>query len=256
MKIYVAGPMTGIPSFNFPAFDEAAAWLRDMGHDVCNPAEHDRETHGNSIEASVTGDPADAAAVGFSLREALAYDLDWIARNADAVAVLPGWEGSKGAAAEIALARALGLIVAPWDTFGGIAYGEDLPVKADRITPDETTATSGEVRTVSSTGGEKGVKLARFDLIPANPLRQVAEHYGKGAAKYDARNWERGYEWSKSFGALMRHAWQWQAGEDIDVETQSNHMAAVAFHAFALLEFAATHREFDDRPTIKENPAA
>lgn len=105
-----------------------------------------------------------------------------------------------------------------------------------------------EIRTVSSTGGEKGVKLARFDLIPALPLRQVAEHYGKGAEKYEARNWERGYEWSKSFGALMRHAWQFWDGEDIDEETGSHHATAVVFHALALLEFTSTHPEFDDRP--------
>lgn len=107
---------------------------------------------------------------------------------------------------------------------------------------------TSEVRTVSSTGGEKGVKLARFDLLPAGPLSTVAEHYGKGASKYEARNWERGYEWSKSFGALMRHAWAFWGGEDIDVETGSPHMAAVVFHALALLEFAGTHPEFDDRP--------
>ena len=90
--------------------------------------------------------------------------------------------------------------------------------------------------------------LARFDLLPAEPLRQVAEHYGKGAEKYAARNWERGYEWSKSYGALQRHANAFWGGEDIDEETGSPHMAAVVFHALALLEFARTHEAFDDRP--------
>lgn len=104
-----------------------------------------------------------------------------------------------------------------------------------------------EVRSVSSTGGEKGVKIARYDLLPSEPLRLLAEHYGKGAAKYDDNQWRRGYEFSKSYAALMRHAWQWWAGEDIDEETGSPHMAAVAWHAFALLEFAATHPGFDDR---------
>ena len=107
----------------------------------------------------------------------------------------------------------------------------------------------GEVRTVNPvTGGEKGVKLARFDLLPASPLWQVAEHYGKGAEKYEDRNWERGYEWSKSFQALMRHAWSFWNGETHDPETGSHHMAAVVFHAFALMEFTETHPELDDRP--------
>lgn len=104
-----------------------------------------------------------------------------------------------------------------------------------------------EIRTTSSTGGEKGVKLARFDLIPPEPLRILAEHYGRGALKYDAHQWRNGYEWSKSFAALMRHAWAFWAGEDLDAETGSPHMAAVAWHAFALLEFAIDHPAHDDR---------
>lgn len=104
-----------------------------------------------------------------------------------------------------------------------------------------------EVRTVSASGGEKGVKLARYDLMPVGPLKQVAEHYGKGAEKYDAHNWRRGYEWSKSYAALQRHAAQFWGGEDIDEETGSHHMAAVVFHALALLEFAESHPDYDDR---------
>ena len=101
----------------------------------------------------------------------------------------------------------------------------------------------------TDTGGEKGAKLARFDLIPADPLRQVAEHYGRGAEKYADRNWERGYDWSLSFAALQRHAWEFWNGEDIDEETGSHHLAAVVFHALALLTFADTHPDGDDRPT-------
>lgn len=107
----------------------------------------------------------------------------------------------------------------------------------------------GEVRVVNpDTGGEKGQKLARYDLIPAGPLRLLAEHFGRGARKYEDRNWERGYAWSLTFAALNRHLWAWWGGEDIDAETGSPHLAAVAWHAFALLEFAETHPELDDRP--------
>lgn len=104
-----------------------------------------------------------------------------------------------------------------------------------------------ETRMTSSTGGQKGSKLARFDLLPADALRTVAELYGRGAAKYEAHNWRRGYDWSLSFAALQRHAWQFWGGEDNDEETGLPHMASVAFHALALLEFMDTHRGFDDR---------
>ena len=41
--LYVAGPMRGIPKFNFPLFDEVAEALRHKGHTVINPADMDRE---------------------------------------------------------------------------------------------------------------------------------------------------------------------------------------------------------------------
>lgn len=276
MRVYVAGPMRGYDAFNFPAFDRAAERLRGMGHEVCNPADHDREVYGEGIS------PETAEGLEFDLRGALAFDLDWIARNADAVAVLPDWWKSRGARAEVALAHALDIPVVMWNS-NGFRYGfldgdriregdtdvpslpridyapvgheelpesSEIPLGAARLTlryPLEVGA-SGEVRTVSSSGGEKGVKPARFELIPPRALFALAELYGKGAEKYEDRNWERGYEFSKSFGAMMRHAWLFWSGEDDDSETGKPHMASVMFHAAALIEFVATRPEFDDRP--------
>jgi len=112
-RIYVAGPMRGIVEFNFPAFHAATAKLRAEGWLVFNPAEKDNERHGVDIsKGNVTGDESIAARDhGFNLREALALDLDFICREADAIALLPGWENSKGATAEHATAVALGLSV-------------------------------------------------------------------------------------------------------------------------------------------------
>ena len=111
MKIYLAGPMSGIAEFNFPAFHAAAANLRQHGHEVFNPAERDNERHGTDIsKGNATGDQKLAAEQhGFSLRVALGEDLAWVCANADAIALLPGWEKSPGANAEWATARALKL---------------------------------------------------------------------------------------------------------------------------------------------------
>lgn len=106
---------------------------------------------------------------------------------------------------------------------------------------------SGEIRSVSRTGGEKGTKDERFDLIPISALTQLARHYGAGARKYDDNQWRKGYEWSKSYAALQRHLTAWWGGEDTDAETGSSHVTAVAWHAFALLTFIEEHPDFDDR---------
>ena len=89
MKVYLSGPMRGHPDLNFPAFHYAAAKLREKGFFVHSPAEED--------------DP--------DIRIALQADTSWICRQAEIVAVLPGWETSRGAKMEIALAHALGINV-------------------------------------------------------------------------------------------------------------------------------------------------
>ena len=124
MKIYLAGPMRGYPEFNFPAFYAGAARLRSQGHEVFSPAERDNERHGKDISKGNATGCLDQAAKehNFSLREALADDLGYICRHADAIALLPGWQHSKGALAEHATAYALGLeviLLHPSDIYGG-----------------------------------------------------------------------------------------------------------------------------------------
>lgn len=112
MKVYIAGAMSGVPHFNFPAFFEAAAKLKAEGHEVFNPAARDIERHGgvDISQGNENGCQKQAAKqYGFCLRTALAEDTDWICRHATAIAMLPGWERSNGARAEHALAVALGL---------------------------------------------------------------------------------------------------------------------------------------------------
>jgi hypothetical protein len=92
-RIYLSGPMTGLPAFNYPVFNAAAARLRAMGHTVYNP----------------TGDMDTPPAADFDIREAFAEYTAWICKDADAIAMLPGWNKSSGALAEYWLAVRLGL---------------------------------------------------------------------------------------------------------------------------------------------------
>lgn len=106
MKLYLAGPMTGIQYFNAPAFADAAFRLRLVGFEVFNPAENDIA---NGIELGKFNGTENLSEHGFSLRDILKQDLTWICDNAEGIAVLPGWEKSKGANTEVSLALALGL---------------------------------------------------------------------------------------------------------------------------------------------------
>ena len=96
MKIYIAGPMTGIEDYNFPAFHGAADQLRAMGHDPINPA------------------------TSFGGRQDLPYDMYIreavrMVAMADAIILLDGWERSKGALTEDMIAVTCGL---PFYEFG------------------------------------------------------------------------------------------------------------------------------------------
>jgi hypothetical protein len=110
-----------------------------------------------------------------------------------------------------------------------------------------------EVRTVSSTGGEKGVKPQRYDLLPKAALDAIAEVYRFGAEKYEAHNWRRGYEWSKSYSAAMRHMTAHWDGETLDPESGLPHLAHAGCHITFMLTWLAEQGEggqFDDRHTV------
>lgn len=259
-NLYIAGPMRNRPQFNFPAFFDAEKRLQEAGYKTFNPARRDEEA-GMDWQSS-DGTETMPVGSGFNIRECMAVDTAFICNEADGVALLDGWATSKGARAEKALAEACGLPV---------MYVEEWLQASETPEDDEETplrvevpergveaverplsaavAENGEVRvTNETTGGQKGQKLARFDLIPVQPLTEVAKLYGAGAQKYADRNWEKGYAWSLSYGALMRHVTQFWDGESMDSETKRHHLASVIFHCLALMQFERTHPELDDRP--------
>jgi len=116
-KYYIAGPMTGIPYFNFPAFDKAKRYIEDnlAQNEIFSPADHDRSLLGKPNDwlplpkDSTENWKSWAIPNAPELRQMLGDDLSWIAKNATDIYMLKGWENSRGAGAEWALARALGL---------------------------------------------------------------------------------------------------------------------------------------------------
>ena len=92
-RIYIAGPMTGLPDFNYPAFNCAAERLRGLGFDVENPAENPEPHCGSWL-----------GYMRMAIRQL---------SHCDGVVLLPGWQNSRGARIEHQLAHQLGLIVVP-----------------------------------------------------------------------------------------------------------------------------------------------
>ncbi|QNO12689.1 nucleoside deoxyribosyltransferase [Arthrobacter phage Snek] len=105
MRLYLAGPMTGYPRWNFDAFERGASALRSAGFEVVCPAEADL----------AEGFDPDAPAELFTrehLIAALRRDVELVLES-DGVALLDGWRQSKGALAERSLARAAGIPARP-----------------------------------------------------------------------------------------------------------------------------------------------
>lgn len=86
------------------------------------------------------------------------------------------------------------------------------------------------------------------DLVPPEAILALAQHYTRGARKYERRNWEKGMAWSRCYNSLMRHALAWMGGEDRDPETGTHHMIAVAWNAIALFVYSVRGAGVDDRP--------
>jgi hypothetical protein len=108
-----------------------------------------------------------------------------------------------------------------------------------------------EIRVVNSvTGGEKGQKPERHELVPVEPMDEVARVYGFGCGKYAKNNWRLGYDWGLSYGAARRHLNAFWRGEDLDPESGLHHLAHGVFHLLTLMEYGRTHPELDDRYII------
>lgn len=88
-RVYVAGPMTGMPELNFPAFHAEANRLRNAGYEVANPAEINPD-------------------IGAKWQDCMRADIEQLVR-CDAIVLLPGWEKSRGATLEHHIAKQLDL---------------------------------------------------------------------------------------------------------------------------------------------------
>lgn len=128
MKLYLAGPMRGMPNYNFPAFWIAATELRTKGYTVYSPAEHDWER--NYVVATYGGEyilqsnPVPYLGPKKAKKCVVRIHPDWVEEDlrvvvlredvaelacCDALALLPGWSESEYSKVEICVAVLLQL---------------------------------------------------------------------------------------------------------------------------------------------------
>ena len=125
-RIYLAGPMRGLPNHNFPLFYQASGMLEMWGYTVINPAKMDiedgrAEWNWNTNEIILDN--------SFTIENALARDFREIL-DCKAIVLLPGWEASEGAQKELEFALAIGL-----QAF--VYTGADAPISIERDNPVE-----------------------------------------------------------------------------------------------------------------------
>ncbi len=110
-RLLLCGPMRGLPHYNAPAFEAAAAQLRAAGYEVVSPVEMDRAA--GFDHATMTATPG-------QVRQFQTAVLAEIA-GSDGLALLPGWEKSEGVRAEVDVARRWGKPFLTVDAWIGMA---------------------------------------------------------------------------------------------------------------------------------------
>lgn len=275
---YLGGPMTNYDKWNIPLFLSVDKILTRNGWKIYNPGQHD-------IDNGLDPDTYPELPEGWSLSGCLRWDLARIAEDAECVIFLPNWRHSTGSGKEYRVTRDVGKPVYEIIRIDALQRFVELRLVPEDEKPDafirhmdhvvgvrgtengdpnkvQWTHTvgpqapvklpEGETRVVDAkTGGEKGSKLERTDLIPKDVLLSLSAHYGRGCAKYADRNWERGYKWSLSIAALERHLFAWESGQDLITDDPLfegvSHLDAVVWHAMALRAFELRGIGTDDR---------
>lgn len=86
-----------------------------------------------------------------------------------------------------------------------------------------------------------------MELLSVPALKAIAEVLTYGCSKYSAHNWRNGFDWSRLYGAALRHLTAHLEGEDKDPETGLSHLAHLGCCVMFLLEHEIKGLGTDDR---------
>ncbi len=116
LTLYLAGPMSGIPQFNYPEFHRIAKELRDAGYTIISPAEQDSVAMQAAAMGSKDGlvggqmpvDNPGITVTGETWGDVMARDVNLIFSKCDGVVCMPTWGKSRGARLEVFVANITG----------------------------------------------------------------------------------------------------------------------------------------------------
>ncbi len=232
--------MRGFKDYNFPAFHEGAALLREAGWKVESPAERDEQDETHAAEMEKLEDFSQGI---YTLAQYMEHDLAMVCRS-DAVFVLPGWEKSQGARLEAHVAWECDIPVYSLATTAEI----EPPHRGTDLWPVEKPLGSGGVlaskigsptpREILPTGSSarKDIPITTgvIDYFPA-ALAAVAAVSKAGNDKHnpgEPLHWARSKSTDEA-DAIGRHLIE-RGG--VDPETGQRHSAQLAWRALALLQ--------------------
>lgn len=100
---------------------------------------------------------------------------------------------------------------------------------------------------------EKGLKFdsqkVPLDLLPYEALEEIGKVLAAGERKYGTANWAAGIELRRLLAAALRHIGQFNAGEDMDEETQTLHIANAACNLMFAIWMFKNRPDLDNRWT-------
>jgi len=217
-KVYIAGPMKGIPLFNFPEFDFTAEHIEE-DWDNCeavNPAQIDRD---NGFDPTSLPDDYDWNIIPPSAgtrEEIMRRDINALL-TCQAIYMLPGWENSAGAKAELHLAR-----------WAGLEILHDPMAKSPLLGDNSTDCVKPKEFKDSNPKDSVGCTKPPLHCIPAHVLFEVGMGMFEGGWKYREANYRViGVRASVYYDAAMRHLIAWWEGEDIDPASKIHHISKV-----------------------------
>ncbi len=248
---YIAGPMTGIPYYNFSAFHAVTSHLRRQmpWAKVINPAEEDIK-HGFDAMKLPEGTNWKEVPDGFDFQASATRDLQGV-MEADCIVMLEGWENSKGAKTEKAVAEWMkkDILYAYVDPApeGIRSSVRILDAPAPPIVVDMQTASKTEVSVLNPKDAIGSDKLP-LHLWPETATAQGCIGMLNGMLKYGRSNFRAiGIRASIYVDAAKRHINAWFEGEENDPDDGVPHLSAALACLAIIVDAQATGKMTDDR---------